>query len=437
MRMAVFSPLNPIKSGISDYTQEVVLKLKEFIDIDLFVDGYKPSNPEIQKNFRVYNMEEIDKPEIRNKYDLILYQIGNHYKHHEKIVNYSLKYPGIVEMHDFALHYLIASTLFTTGRHEEYVKVMKYCHGITGEYTARQFLKTRLNAPWEKRSLEFPVNKHIIDNSTGVIVHSDYAKQMVKGMKADKPLIKINLHSLEIVEDYKAHQKKCRKKLNISSGKIMLGSFGFASTAKRIYEIMEALALLKKKYSNFVYYIVGEEDNVDVKVRAEQLGLTKNVVITGFVELDEFSDYIGACDICFNLRYPTQGESSASLHRALGMGKLVFVTKIGTFDEYPDNTVVKINHDKNEVQSIYEMLLKVLKDKRKLYKMKENALLYARENCSLENNCVKYLNFFNRIAKDIKTEDEFIDTFVDKLYELELNSDGYIEQLNERVGAIL
>ncbi|MCL2819381.1 MAG: glycosyltransferase family 4 protein [Oscillospiraceae bacterium] len=437
MKVAVFSPLNPIKSGISDYTQEVVLKLKEYVDIDLFVDGYKPCDAEIKKNFKIFNMEEIENAEVRRNYDLIIYQIGNSYKHHEKIVNYSLKYPGIVEMHDFALHYLIASTLYTTGKHDEYIQVMKYCHGRNGEYTAKKFLRTLMNPPWDKRSLEFPVNKHILDNSIGIIVHSDYALQMIKGMKVDKPLTKINLHSLEIIEDFDVYQKKCRAKLGIDQKKVILGSFGFASTAKRIYEILEALALLKKDYNNFIYYVIGEEDNVDVRAKAEELGLSKNVVITGFVGLDKFSYYIGASDICFNLRYPTQGESSASLHRALGMGKLVFVTKIGTFKEYPDNAVVKINYDQYEVQNIYLKLIEILKDKNKMIKMKENALLFAKENCSLESNCIKYYTFINDIINGKKSKIDYIDTFVDGLYELELHSEKYIKQLGERVGAVI
>ena len=50
----------------------------------------------------------------------------------------------------------------------------------------------------------------------------------------------------------------------------------------------------------------------------KQYDLEKEILVTGYTTIDQFKLYMGACDICFNLRYPTQGESSASLHRMLG-----------------------------------------------------------------------------------------------------------------------
>ncbi len=51
--------------------------------------------------------------------------------------------------------------------------------------------------------------------------------------------------------------------------------------------------------------------------------------------IEDFNGYIAACDIVLNLRYPTVGESSGTLQRALGMGKAVVVSDVGSFSEYP------------------------------------------------------------------------------------------------------
>ncbi len=45
MRIAYFSPLNPVESGISDYSEDLLPWLAAYLDIDLFVDGYRPSSP--------------------------------------------------------------------------------------------------------------------------------------------------------------------------------------------------------------------------------------------------------------------------------------------------------------------------------------------------------------------------------------------------------
>ena len=53
MRLAYFSPLNPLQSGISDYSEELLPALAERADIDLFVDGFEPVNRAIRETFRI------------------------------------------------------------------------------------------------------------------------------------------------------------------------------------------------------------------------------------------------------------------------------------------------------------------------------------------------------------------------------------------------
>ena len=67
-----------------------------------------------------------------------------------------------------------------------------------------------------------------------------------------------------------------------------------------------------------------------------------NVRILGFTPIEDFVGYIAACDIILNLRYPTVGESSGTLLRALGLGKAVIVSNVGSFAEYPDDVCLKV-----------------------------------------------------------------------------------------------
>src|SRR6202023_2255367 len=49
-----------------------------------------------------------------------------------------------------------------------------------------------------------------------------------------------------------------------------------------------------------------------------------------------------ACDLVVNLRYPAGGETSGSLQRALGLGKAVIVSDVGSFSELPDDICLKV-----------------------------------------------------------------------------------------------
>ena len=51
---------------------------------------------------------------------------------------------------------------------------------------------------------------------------------------------------------------------------------------------------------------------------------------------------MAACDIVLNLRYPTVGESSGSLLRALGLGKAVLVSEVGSFAEFSGDVCLKV-----------------------------------------------------------------------------------------------
>lgn len=429
MNIAYFSPLNPVKSGISDFSEELLMELKEYVNIDVFVDGYKPTNKDIINNFNIYDIKDIYKKEIREKYDHLVYHVGNNAAAHSNIVKALIQFPGICELHDISLHHFIAEDTIAKNNTQEYLRIMRYCHGEKGENRAINFLKGNASPPWEEESLTYTVNKHIIDKSKAMIVHSDMAKQMVKGINPAIPIINIPHHTFDIVNNNSLYQKECREKLGLAQDMLIFASFGFASENKRIKQILEALSIFKKRNKDkFRYYIVGKVQGINVESIVKEMKLTENVIVTGYTKLDDFKYYMGACDIAFNLRYPTQGESSGSLHRLLGMGKPIIVTDIGSFQEYPDDVVIKVPYKEFEIQSIYEAILKLTKDKVFRENIVNKALAFAEKNCNLKTNALKYAEFFKQIQLN-EFSDEEIDSLIDKLFELGLIDDEYIDYL--------
>jgi hypothetical protein len=60
MKVAWFSPLNPRRSGISDYSEALLLNLGGRAEIEIFVEDSRPENPEIQKAFPVRHWSELE-----------------------------------------------------------------------------------------------------------------------------------------------------------------------------------------------------------------------------------------------------------------------------------------------------------------------------------------------------------------------------------------
>ena len=77
MRLAFFTPLNPVRSGISDYSEELLPHLGKFAEIDIVVGPYQPANDEIAKQFRLLQVPEF--LSRKSSYDCVIYQIGNNY----------------------------------------------------------------------------------------------------------------------------------------------------------------------------------------------------------------------------------------------------------------------------------------------------------------------------------------------------------------------
>jgi hypothetical protein len=74
--------------------------------------------------------------------------------------------------------------------------------------------------------------------------------------------------------------------------------------------------------------------------------------VTRRVPLAQFHLSMQACDVAVNLRYPTGGETSASLVRLLASGIPTLVTDVGSFSELPEGVVAKVAMDEHEIDHL-------------------------------------------------------------------------------------
>jgi uncharacterized protein YbaR (Trm112 family) len=88
----------------------------------------------------------------------------------------------------------------------------------------------------------------------------------------------------------------------------------------------------------------------------EYLGLSRHVRMLGYVPDAIARTVAAASDACVNLRYPTAGETSASLLRLLGAGRPVIITDDGPNAEYPDEVALKVPVDRVEEETLAELL---------------------------------------------------------------------------------
>lgn len=105
-KLLYVSPFPPEKSGISDYSEILVYQLRDKYEITLLIDNYKLTNKKMYDDFEVviYWKDRIE----FEKFDYILYNIGNNPFYHSYIYELCLTHPGMVILHDCVLYYLVA-----------------------------------------------------------------------------------------------------------------------------------------------------------------------------------------------------------------------------------------------------------------------------------------------------------------------------------------
>ena len=355
MRIAYFSPLNPQKSGISDYSEVLVPALKNFCDIDLWVSSVKVESKTLKRSNIINYIKKPKYIKHLKDYDAIIYNIGNNPSYHAAIYDIFLKQPGFVILHDYVLFYLIAGYYFEyTLNKPGFIAELYYNYGLKGIDYAKDILKNSESILRYKNPERYPLIKRLVENATGLIVHSEYTRKLIiqQGIP-DSKVRKINQINYFNVYNIPrpSDQEELKRKYGIAEGQILVASFGYIAPTKRNLEVIEAINLINSRLNyKLKYLMVGEGEYIDSL-------LNEDIRKTGFIPLDEFEKLLYCSDIVVNLRYPSMGETSATLLRAMSAGKPCIVTDDAWFSELPDNVAIKIPYGANELRSLIEALI--------------------------------------------------------------------------------
>lgn len=396
-KIAFFTPLPPIKSGISDYSVDILNAMSEYFEIDVYIDdGY---NPKCQLNYgiNIYNHKQFIKN--NNKYYETIYQIGNS-EFHAYMWGYIKKYKGTIVLHDYNLHACIQHHALYLGEND--IKLYKsFLLEDFDEEVIEEYIADLINGSSNIRINEMELNGFAVNYAKKIIVHSIEAREKLLKKDIHRNIKTINHYAkIEPLVDI----NEVKSKMNVDVKTIVMASFGHIQETKRAIPILKAFNRLYKDHDNVKYYFVGKLDD-SIKLEFESFikenSLQNKVIVTGYTELDEFVNYIDLTDICFNLRYPYNGETSGSLMRILAKGKCVVVNDIGSFSEIPDSCCIKLPSadkmsEESEVNMIYNVMEEIMfNNKRNI--VSKNARNFAETNLDLNKISEKYVDFINEM----------------------------------------
>jgi glycosyltransferase involved in cell wall biosynthesis len=318
VKVAYYSPLPPSRSGIADYSTLLLPALRERIEVVIAEQGKRAPDA-----------------------DVALYHLGNDPDAHGWILDALNKRPGVVVLHEYVLHHLIAGTTIGRGNGRGYLDAMERELGVAGRLLGLGVLDNLLPLLWETQPERFPLSGVVLDKAEGLIVHSNYVAERARAAGYGGALWRIPhpawpMHTVEPATDV--------------SGDPLIGCFGYLNMNKRIPELLEAFASFRRERPGARLLLVGATgERFDIQRRLERLGLTEGVERLDYVPEERMWSLMAACDVLVNLRYPTMGETSGSVVRALSLGKPLIVSDVGWFSELPDDAVLKVPVDEVEV----------------------------------------------------------------------------------------
>jgi glycosyltransferase involved in cell wall biosynthesis len=367
-RIDLVSPLPPVRSGIADYSHDLLPHLERLCELRVIGLPGQEVEPEIAARWPILPTDEAGR-EGR----LPLYQMGNN-RHHEGVLALALERPGVLTLHDLVLHHLLVESTLGRAELELYRERLAADHGWIGKLTGQARQWGELGSA---TLFELPAHRTLLRRQRGVLVHSEWAATELREEDPDLAVRRVPM-GMPLGERVAPEAAVAfRAEHGLPADRPLVGSFGFQTPIKRTEVVIRALALPGLEAAHLV--IVGEASGVlDLAGVAAAAGVADRVHVTGFIDFRHFEAAIAACDLCVNLRYPTAGETSASLLRVLAVGRPVAVSDYAQFAELPDEIALKVPLGDGEVEALAAGMGGLLGEPERLRAMGEAAREFVR-----------------------------------------------------------
>ncbi|HWE50223.1 MAG TPA: glycosyltransferase [Bryobacteraceae bacterium] len=368
----------PSKSGIADYSEALTSEMAKRVALSVF--------------------EKAPAPSISASFDIDVYQIGNN-PCHGFALERALSHPGVAVMHEANLHHLIADLTIRRGDWDAYFAECE-CNGVNVTPAFREEMREQRRGPDYGN---VPMTARLLRASRGLIVHSDFVARQMREQGFEGPVAVIPHGAWIPATDRNA----TRHELGVEPTTPLIGAFGYLKPYKRIAESLRAFRRLVTHNPRVRMILVGEpHPEFPVEQLIRTLHLQEHVRVLGFAPIEKFVDYIGASDIVLNLRYPTVGETSGSLQRALGLGKAVIVSDVGSFSELPDDICLKVPAGPDLVTQEEDMIfeyLNVLVSRPDLARaMGDRAKAWVERECNWGAVADRYVEFLDQVLTGTK-----------------------------------
>lgn len=396
LRVAMWTPLRPTRSGIADYVEELLPFLAHSTapaqtagpsdapalqwQIDLYTQD-EPTTHAVRDQCIVLPPSAFEAIHQHHPYDACVYHIGSTPEHHGYICQQSLEYPGLLVMHDPNIHSYALQQSQGGAQMDIYLEWVRRELGERMVPFARQ--AWREGTFREKLIYEYYMDRWLLSRARGAIYHSHFAAQDARSRLPGVPAFYVPLYAPLPERPNRAQRERILARHGWPPDTVLIGVYGIVAPSKRIDVVLRAYRMVQDSHPNARLLIVGSADHYDLAGEIERAGAdASRICVTGEVSMPDFIAYMQASDIGVSLRYPSLGESSAIISRLIGMGKPIITSDIPQFRELPETFCWRAPVGGEEVEIVSRYLIDLIEHPERRQAMGRAARQYGQAGMS-------------------------------------------------------
>jgi glycosyltransferase involved in cell wall biosynthesis len=383
LRLRVWTPLPPQRSGVADHNLLLLPELAKRCEVTVVVDDDLASDPPPLGPVTVTRRSELD----QHPADVSIYHMGNHHGLHRRIHDQLVADPGVVVLHDPSL------VDFYRAFHEDspdgFAAEVASNHGPPLE----QLPEVRVGAHWHLDRLKLQLVRRVVDPSLAVVVHSAWARDVLRDQFPLTPVHHVELAAPVVPEP--AGESPVRRRCGWRPDDVVFGVLGGLWHHKRpelVVKIFAALHLLRPQTRLLIAGRLEDADAV-ARMRAQMSkeSIDDAVKVLTDVDDEEFTACISACDSVVDLRWPSAGETSATMMRAFGAGRPVIVSDLPQYRALDNRFCRRVATAPPEAAAAtLEVMLSVVDDPLAARKSGECARRFVEQSASLARVAKRY-----------------------------------------------
>jgi glycosyltransferase involved in cell wall biosynthesis len=393
-RLAYVSPLPPDRSGIADYSAELLPALSKHYDIDL-VSLVPTTNDEwLHANLRIISPETFEL--TADRYDRVLYHVGNS-SFHTHMPALLQRIPGTVVLHDFFLSGLTAYMQHLRMLPDGFAREIEFSHGAGALLRHLEH-----DSPADSIS-RFPCNRTVLSRANGVICHSNHSRELAErwyGPNCVPDWATVPHARADVARTPRA---QAREALGLPDDAFVVCCFGFVSHTKlsdRVVSAWQSSSAHGNAECRLVF--VGENDGLqfgkDLLRQIRSKSPAGQITITGYASLEQYRLWLSVADAAIQLRALSRGETSGTVLDAMVFGVPVVANAHGSLAELPADVVTLLPEDVS-VEQLRETIDSLYKDRDTGAARGQRAREYIEKHHSPEASAQKYFEAIEKFAK--------------------------------------